>query len=134
MMGETAKQEAIRALFPALLVLRYGVELRAALATWAAAPLGWGGVGGSNCWSHGCWQSCFPRSCHTAVSVPELCVMLRCWCCSAALAVSNVGLGVQMGPSGPAVALQGFAPEQWDGSSAPRSLARGSAGGQKPPG
>lgn len=46
MMGETAKQEAIRALFPALLVLRYGVELQAALATWAAAPLGWGGGGG----------------------------------------------------------------------------------------
>lgn len=46
MMGETAKQEAIRALFPALLVLRYGVELQAALATWAAAPLGWGGEGG----------------------------------------------------------------------------------------
>lgn len=44
MMGETAKQEAIRALFPALLVLRYGVELQAALAPWAAAPLGWGGA------------------------------------------------------------------------------------------
>lgn len=43
MMGETAKQKAIRALFPALLVLRYGAELRAAPASWAAASLGMGG-------------------------------------------------------------------------------------------
>lgn len=43
MMGETAKQKAIRALFPAVLVLRCGAELQVAPAPWAAAPLGAGG-------------------------------------------------------------------------------------------